>query len=357
MKNRKVTGSKWAVVLFNSGLGDGLQTLPLWKELKKQGWQLTGLFGASYLLAELIKPLGIFENIHPIRNHADLWKFVLSNIQGFQCAYLDYHSSSAEWSLAACLLARKAITNREKWYLRLLPNLRIKPVFPGAHNIHQNLSLAVEPQLLPPLEEIYRLKFPSEKMPSTFQWLSGDYVVIQISAANNEVDYKNWPLEYWAWFLSKLACEFTNLKFVLVGDKNEVRRGEMLQEMTEAALISCIGKTTLMELAALVGGAKMYLGLDSGTMHLAAMMGVPTFTIWGPTDPLTIGYQVVNETLHKDVVQHLSCHPCYSAIRPNYSEVTHPQRCPHQRCIKSLQKELVWQEFQHHWWQIPQPKM
>jgi len=183
-------------------------------------------------------------------------------------------------------------------------------------------------------------------MPSTFQCVRGDYVVVQICAANNEVDYKNWPLEYWAWFLSKLACEFPHLRIVLVGDKNEMEKGVQLQKMTEANMISRIGKTTLTELAALVRGAKMYLGLDSGTMHLAAMMGVPTFTIWGPTDPGTLGYQVVDEQLHRDVVQKLACHPCLSFIRPNNTVASHPSHCPHCNCIKSLSKEEVWSQFQ-----------
>jgi ADP-heptose:LPS heptosyltransferase len=41
------------------------------------------------------------------------------------------------------------------------------------------------------------------------------------------------------------------------------------------------------ELAALLAGARLYVGCDSGVSHLAAAVGAPTIAVFGPTDPLT----------------------------------------------------------------------
>ena len=41
----------------------------------------------------------------------------------------------------------------------------------------------------------------------------------------------------------------------------------------------------LLELAAWLKGARLYIGNDSGISHLAAATGMPTFVLFGPTDP------------------------------------------------------------------------
>ncbi len=45
------------------------------------------------------------------------------------------------------------------------------------------------------------------------------------------------------------------------------------------------GKLTLMESAALIAGAKLFIGIDSGPSHLAAAMQTPQITLFGPTNP------------------------------------------------------------------------
>jgi ADP-heptose:LPS heptosyltransferase len=44
--------------------------------------------------------------------------------------------------------------------------------------------------------------------------------------------------------------------------------------------------TSLPTLAALLGGAKLFVGGDSGPLHLACGMGCPVVGLYGPTDPL-----------------------------------------------------------------------
>jgi len=45
----------------------------------------------------------------------------------------------------------------------------------------------------------------------------------------------------------------------------------------------------LLTLAAILGNCSAYLGNDSGITHLAGLLGIPTFAIFGPTDPLVWG--------------------------------------------------------------------
>jgi ADP-heptose:LPS heptosyltransferase len=47
---------------------------------------------------------------------------------------------------------------------------------------------------------------------------------------------------------------------------------------------------------------------DTGTMHLAAFLGVPTVAIFGSTEPLLTGPLGPN---HRIIRQHVSCSPCF----------------------------------------------
>jgi ADP-heptose:LPS heptosyltransferase len=60
---------------------------------------------------------------------------------------------------------------------------------------------------------------------------------------------------------------------------------ETLVPPARASDIQWVGKTTLPLLAALLESARLFVGNDSGLLHLAAALGVPTVSIWGPTRP------------------------------------------------------------------------
>ncbi|MBM4131581.1 glycosyltransferase family 9 protein, partial [bacterium] len=43
--------------------------------------------------------------------------------------------------------------------------------------------------------------------------------------------------------------------------------------------------STLAEMTALLGACDLLVGTDNGLRHLAALLGLPTVTVFGPTDP------------------------------------------------------------------------
>lgn len=52
-----------------------------------------------------------------------------------------------------------------------------------------------------------------------------------------------------------------------------------------AGLVPTLGPLPLLDLAALLAGARAFAGNDAGPSHLAAALGVPTLAVFGPTDP------------------------------------------------------------------------
>jgi heptosyltransferase II len=68
------------------------------------------------------------------------------------------------------------------------------------------------------------------------------------------------------------------------------------------------GRTSLLELAAQLRRCRLLLTNDTGTMHLAAYLGVPTVAIFGSTEPQLTG---PTGTGHVVIRHHVECSPCF----------------------------------------------
>ena len=88
-----------------------------------------------------------------------------------------------------------------------------------------------------------------------------------------------------------------------------------------------IGQTTLEELISELRNCRALLTNDTGTMHLAALLGVPVVAIFGSTEPALTG-PLGNE--HRIVRRHVECSPCFL------------RECPIDfRCMKEVTTQQV----------------
>ena len=69
-----------------------------------------------------------------------------------------------------------------------------------------------------------------------------------------------------------------------------------------------MGKTSLTELIAQLQRCRLLLTNDTGTMHLAAALGVPTVSIFASTEPVLTGPLGAH---HRVVRHHVACSPCF----------------------------------------------
>ena len=118
--------------------------------------------------------------------------------------------------------------------------------------------------------------------------------------------YKEWDPGKWAEVVDRLWREF-GVGTVLVGSAPERERAQPLCRKG-SAVWNFAGMTTLAELAALLRRSRLHIGVDSAAPHIAAAVGTPTVTLYGPTDwrdwaPIGDG--------HKVVVSSLDCVPCF----------------------------------------------
>ncbi len=118
---------------------------------------------------------------------------------------------------------------------------------------------------------------------------------------------KRWALENFAAVITQLQKRL-GAGILLTGSPAEIPLGESLEQVARVEAINLIGKTTLMQLGALIESCKLYLTCDSGPMHIAAAVGTPTIALFGPTSPMRHGPYGEN---HVVIEKPVECRPCY----------------------------------------------
>ena len=101
---------------------------------------------------------------------------------------------------------------------------------------------------------------------------------------------KNWPLSFFADVLRDVASQKPDVRFVLIGSKDDAGRGSELAQMIATPNVENLaGRTGFRELAQLLADADALFTVDSGPMHLAAACGTPCVALFGATDPVLTG--------------------------------------------------------------------
>ena len=131
---------------------------------------------------------------------------------------------------------------------------------------------------------------------------------------------KEWPPERFARTAAALAGS-DRATIVLLGSAAERPLGEAVRKRVgnEVPLIDLVGRTPLVDLAAVLARIQVLVTGDTGPMHLAAAVGTPVVGIFGPTDPARYAPLVDRSAV---VHANLWCRPCHRTRRP-------PARCLH----------------------------
>ncbi len=130
---------------------------------------------------------------------------------------------------------------------------------------------------------------------------------------------KNWPAARVAEFL-QLAVAGRGVRVAIVGDTAAAAIVQDLRRRTAdlpwrgetpgpAAVIDLVGATTLIDLAALLKSSAAFIGNDSGVMHLAAALDVPTLGLFGSSNPTWTGPR--GPRAAAITATGFACQPCY----------------------------------------------
>lgn len=163
----------------------------------------------------------------------------------------------------------------------------------GTHDVEQNLRLLkplglkelritdYELQITPAHERdadklLARLSIPTNR------------VLIGIHAGSApDLPGKRWPPDRFAAVAAQLSTNH-NAHFLLFGGPDEVAQRQELQKRIGPASASIVS-APLLTTAAALKKCHLLLSNDSGLMHIAAAISIPTFAIFGPTDETKTG--------------------------------------------------------------------
>ncbi|HMV50506.1 MAG TPA: glycosyltransferase family 9 protein, partial [Blastocatellia bacterium] len=95
---------------------------------------------------------------------------------------------------------------------------------------------------------------------------------------------KCWPEAYFAALADKLIDDF-GAQVVFIGAASERANAEgVIQKMARREALNLAGETTMAELVGLLAECSLLVSNDTGPAHVAAALGTPTLTIFGPTN-------------------------------------------------------------------------
>ena len=97
---------------------------------------------------------------------------------------------------------------------------------------------------------------------------------------------RSWPLDRWAGLVERLKAEprFDGWRIMMVGGPGDREAAAPSLAIAGERGIDCVGKSDILASAAAIGRAALFVGNDSGLMHVSAAMGTPTLGVFGPSE-------------------------------------------------------------------------
>ena len=160
-----------------------------------------------------------------------------------------------------------------------------------------------------PFERKPELFFDDTEIES-FRYLISDRNRIKIAIhPGSGGKYKLWPIENYHTLITKLLDFQQKIQIILVGGKSELPALNELENIisNNARITNYINKLSLRETAFVLSQCKLFIGSDSGIMHLASTVGLQVIALFGPTIPERAGPFGKSNII---ITHRVKCSPC-----------------------------------------------
>lgn len=221
--------------------------------------------------------------------------------QSFDCAILLQNAFEAAWIAWLAGIPNRIGYNRDG--RRLLLTRAVKPPKPGEIPKHQRfyyLELLRRAGLLDKLPECDAIHLTRPASQNGKR-------VIGVSPGAAYGTAKRWLPERFAEAGSELAAA-RGASIALFGSSSERALCEQIaQRVNGCEAVNYAGQTTLAEFIERAAGCELFLTNDSGAMHIASALGIPTVAIFGATDDVATGPTGPKARVVREPVE---CSPC-----------------------------------------------
>jgi predicted lipopolysaccharide heptosyltransferase III len=119
--------------------------------------------------------------------------------------------------------------------------------------------------------------------------------------------FKAWPPERFAELAGHLISQY-GCQVLIGGSDQDVDLAQEIRRMAKSEPIIMAGRTTIKQFAAIAKRSALFVGSDSGAMHIASVVGTPVVALFGPSNPREWGPRGGPvELLYKEI----DCRTCF----------------------------------------------
>ena len=238
---------------------------------------------------------------------------------------VDFHggprASLLAWLSGAPVRIGYAVAGRAWMYTRAVPRPR---VLRPRHSVENQWDLLAALDIPPPDRSAYPVEMRvdagaagavDERLAAAGVRPGDRLVVIHVSAGN---PFRRWPIDSFAAVAGALVAGDPRHRVILTSGPSEAEAAGRVIAAARARLgeadrprVMACGEFSLAELRALADRAALYIGGDSGPMHVAATSAVPIVALYGPTLPARSAPWRAQDLVAEAVeVFDLPCRPC-----------------------------------------------
>ncbi len=292
-KKRKKGEIKKILIVRLDDIGDLVLTTPLIRELKRAHPEAKIDLIIKTEIANLFEICPYLENVIPFKwsGYLNMLKFVKNNLWGkkYDLAIMPRWDTDLKKASLMAYLSNsprrigyseknnndKAVKNKnyDLFFTETILDKTLK------HEVERNLKILKYLKIKPRSSNLELWTNKNDEMAvgsilEENQLTNKKIAALGIGAAQNK---RIWALKNYE-LIAKWLGENLGFKIIIIGGGEDFEAGEMLKSGNKE-IINLAGKTSLRETFAILKKSSLYVGNDSGPMHISAATGIPTIEI------------------------------------------------------------------------------
>lgn len=352
-RKRVITGQKPFAVFKFFGMGSIMEATPLLRAIRLRYPQAQVVFVTFKSNAKLVAKLNVCDTVRVIRTKSP---FVFVYDVLVQVCWLKlrrveavidlefFSKFSTLLSFATHAPIRVGFHLNDFWRYSLITHPIYFNYFRHISDVYEQAGKRLDVQIRDKRLSVIEPNEHSRESAVAFLksrgWSEGTLLLgVNINAGSLSLE-RRWPLEHWRSLIESLLECYDNMLVVLTGSSSEQSYVESFANSFDATsrkkLLTAAGSWSLMEFVAGLKLFDCFITNDSGPMHFAAMIGVPTVSLWGPGRP---------EFYEPKVDTHISISADYPCCPCLYMFTTFEGMwCEHEGwCMQAIEPEKVLQ--------------
>lgn len=153
-----------------------------------------------------------------------------------------------------------------------------------------------------------------------------------------------WSADRWAKVADFLASQKSH-KIIFIGGKEDLQETKKVMKLMKSPAVNLVGRLKIEETAAIMKKFKLFICANSGPMHIAAALNIPTVALCGSSPEQWHPYNK-NATVIRKIINRKYCNPPCDAKKCKYEDNLCMESIKTEDVIESIRGQLnfMWKE-------------